>query len=829
MTTNLNITKTIHHYKETIVIILVTIIFFIPVLFQDKTAYAFDVLYSFLPWSSYVEDNQPNNKLITDPINVFYPARHHFHKQIKKGILPFWNKLNFCGRMSSPNTNPLLLGLYTFLPTTIAHDVLLILLLCFTGLFSYKYLKFLKLKSIAALIGALTWMFNGYVMVWFEFENVSLIAFSLPVFLYVFEKWLVARGWRPFLLIVGAFALILSTGYTHLIVYQGLFIIAYTIIRLFSQYHIIRIKLLSKSFLFICIAFLFALLLNVNMIIKEFGNYKSGQRKPQYTKALFQETGQLPGRYLVTLLFPDFFGSPARDLCFTPKTTPNQSYNNYNELCIYVGIMSFFLALASLICINSRIVAFYWITALLSLLMAMGSPLYLILVRIIPGLGLSTPTRVLYLWGFSLSILAAFGADNLLRKKMPKVCKICLSFTWIFIGIIMTGVFFIMQFPKAISWAIGNNDWIFNTNSVTILKQHFSLTSQILFPSLILGVLSCLLLITLLFSKNSKNKFIILCMCLVVIAFDLISFGMTYNTFAPRNIAFPPTKGVLYLQKDPSPYRILTFGNFLHNSFAPFEIEDIGGYSSFYSQRYGNYLHLCQKKKHAIENGKYNRWVSFSSFGSPLFDLVNCKYVLTPLSLDIDLSHLQLVYTNEIKIYKNNKAFSRAFFVPTYILCETEDAIIDFLDSATSEVLKRTVALEKKPATNFPSSEYNKNEIFVDNTPVNIVSYSSHKIVLQYKALKNGFIVLSDMYHPFWKVKVNGKNREIIRGNYIMRAIPIKTGDNLITLQFKPTAFIIGFYMSLIGWVVLFCIFLFPKIIRLKTLIQSGILSLKKA
>ena len=144
---------------------------------------------------------------------------------------------------------------------------------------------------------------------------------------------------------------------------------------------------------------------------------KSGQRKPIPYNELYDKTGQLPAKYLLTMLFPDLFGSPAANVTtkfkgqtpvFTPMADKQQKYNNYNELCVYAGIIPLLLALFCSIHFRRKpFIQFFLISFFLCLLMAMGSVIYYPLYKFIPGLDLSTPTRILYLLGFSISILAA--------------------------------------------------------------------------------------------------------------------------------------------------------------------------------------------------------------------------------------------------------------------------------------------------------------------------------------------------------------------------------------------------------------------------------------
>jgi len=80
------------------------------------------------------------------------------------------------------------------------------------------------------------------------------------------------------------------------------------------------------------------LLLSLGFIITASQQIANANRSAIPFSSLFRATGALPWRYLVTLLFPNFFGNPTLGFAFTPRPQPPQPYNNFNELCIYAGI-----------------------------------------------------------------------------------------------------------------------------------------------------------------------------------------------------------------------------------------------------------------------------------------------------------------------------------------------------------------------------------------------------------------------------------------------------------------------------------------------------------
>jgi hypothetical protein len=774
-----------------------TLIFFIPVIFQHKTFYAFDILRQHLPWTSTAPEPRPNNTLICDPINIFYPYYVFLKSSLQEGILPFWNTSLFCGLPFSLPSHPIVILLYSLFPTTTAHDLLLGLHLLGAGIFTYLYLREIGLRKLPALIGGTSWMFNGYVMVWFEFENVLLMAFSLPLTLFLIERWLRLRTKAAFVLLITAVSLSIAVHYAHLLIYQFLFLGIYVVYRCLarkSQGEAILRGADWKGGVTVLVAFLIGMAVCTNFFVSHFFAFEGSQRQPSSFEALFSEVGQLPLNYLVTLLFPDFFGSPTSPLCFTPGS---KAYNNYNELCIYVGIGTLFLVVATLPFLRKRYIGFFWLTTLASITMAMGSLLYYPMVRFVPGLNLSTPTRILYLFGFVMSILAALGAEELQACKEGKRGLILTA--WALLLGVGIAVALCVQTRSGVVWA---TDTAVDLSRIQpALLAHFHILSNVILKPLLLTAISLYLLLGVMFVRREKQRNIFLGLLLVLLAYDLMSFGSSYNTVSPKAMAYPKTGAIEFLQKDRSLYRVITFGNFLSNAFVPFDIQDVGGYSSFYSRRYGEYLHLTQRGLDVSPPKQYSRWVFFRYFGSSLLDLLNVKYLLTPATEQIQSSKLELVYDDEIRIYRNRDCFPRIFFVSEYVHQDDAKDAYETVGRFSAEDFRKTVVVENLP----PSNYLLRDGIQERATQAKIipVAYQANRIELDVSAPTRGFLVISDAYHPRWEAKIDGREASVMRANYVMRAVPVPAGDHRVTLFFRPDVLILGFVITALGWTAL--------------------------
>ena len=246
----------------------------------------------------------------------------------------------------------------------------------------------------------------------------------------------------------------------------------------------------------------------------------------------------------------------------------------------------------------------------------------------------------------------------------------------------------------------------------------------------------------------------------------------------------------------------MSLGPFFHNSFEAYDIADIGGYHSFYHRRYAEYLHLSQYGSHIPLPEKFSRWVTFRSFGSPLLDLINTKYVLLPPNLVVNNPRLKLRYDKEIKIYENIYAFPRLFFVKDYKFCKSREEAYKILGTFTLEDFKQKVILESLPTNSAAKQERVTNTEHV--SCIELISYNPNRIDLSVSTNQRGFIVLSDSYNTDWKATVDKKQTDVLRANYIMRAIPIDAGIHRIEFTFEPELLISGFLITITGWIGIF-------------------------
>ena len=250
------------------------------------------------------------------------------------------------------------------------------------------------------------------------------------------------------------------------------------------------------------------------------------------------------------------------------------------------------------------------------------------------------------------------------------------------------------------------------------------------------------------------------------------------NQYQPR----PVDKAIL-ADKDPN-YRVLDIAvNTFNDSHTSYHHKTIGGYSAAKLQRYQDIIDYfiypeMQSIGQALENSPTLSAIEESLSKQKVLNMLNTKYVI--------------VQANAAPV--NNKyAYGNAWFVKDYELVETPDEELLGLKQIDP---KETAVISK----DFESIIQDKGFNFDENATIQLTSYAPNKLEYKTSAANEQLAVFSEVYYPKgWNVSVDGNKTDLLRADYILRAMIVPAGEHTITFEYKPESYYMGAKVSAIS------------------------------
>ena len=172
----------------------------------------------------------------------------------------------------------------------------------------------------------------------------------------------------------------------------------------------------------------------------------------------------------------------------------------------------------------------------------------------------------------------------------------------------------------------------------------------------------------------------------------------------------------------------------------------------------------------------------FPSYRSRMADLLGLRFIATGVPIEqmdplLQPGDLNLVQrTPDGYVYENPNALPRVMFATA---ARTADFAALLAGGQWPEVdPTQTVLVENAPADAAPRPA----------GTVRILSYANTEIVILADSQAGGYVVLNDIWQPWWFVQVDGAPAELLRANVIFRAVAVPAGRHIVRFDFRPLA-----------------------------------------
>ena len=250
------------------------------------------------------------------------------------------------------------------------------------------------------------------------------------------------------------------------------------------------------------------------------------------------------------------------------------------------------------------------------------------------------------------------------------------------------------------------------------------------------------------------------------------------NQYQPR-----PVDQAILADKDPN-YRVLDISvNTFNDSHTSYHHKTIGGYSAAKLQRYQDIIDYfiypeMQSIGKTLESSPTLSAMEESLSKQTVLNMLNTKYVI--------------VHANSAPV--NNKyAYGNAWFVKDYELVNTPDEELLGL----KQIDPRESAVISKE---FESVIQDKGFNFDENATIQLTSYAPNKLEYKTSAANEQLAVFSEIYYPKgWNVYIDGNKTDLLRADYILRAVIVPAGEHTVTFEYKPESYYMGARISAIS------------------------------
>lgn len=696
----------------------------------------------FAPWNQYDKYAGPvKNNAMPDVVTQIYPWKHFVISELKGGRLPLWNPNNFSGNPALANFQTAVFSpftlLYFILPFIDAWSLTVLLQPLLAGIFTYFLTREMRVSRAGAVVSALGFMFSGFIVVWMAYGTLSMAVAFLPFILLSIEKFL-RKNDRRFLIFAGlAITFSLFSGHFQ----TSLYVLITSFV--FILYRLAAGKKL-KDAVFACLALLGGCVLALPQIIPTFVLYNQSFRS---SNAIVD--GGIPLYYLITSFAPDFFGSPV---------TRNDWVGFYAERASFIGIIPFLLAGFSFFRIRSHYVLFFVGLSLVSLILALDTPLQVLLSMTgIPVLSSSNPTRIIVLWSFAMSILAGFGYDYLGEAISKKTFRHILYVVVTVIAIV------------TLAWLSVNVFRLLPADKAHIAERNLIIPTFIL----TLGIFAIFLQF---FNKRIRKQAFFLWLIILLIALDSFRFAQKWMPFDSTAILFPDVPVISAMQRLEGTGRV--FGGFGTEVQTYYGVRSVEGYDPLYIKRYGEFIKAATTGRYTVPERSFVGIDRQAKSTEKVLNFLSVSLLFQPKSqLFVNYAYpvwgrpdiYKTVYEDDLFLLYHNTTmlpFARLSYAYEFFT-DSRKLLARFYEPAFP--YKTTTLLEEDPSL---SDMIQKNA----TGSAEIVSMEPTQIKVRVSSTSEGLLFLPTPYYPNWHATVNGQATHIYQADYAFQAIKIPKG-----------------------------------------------------
>jgi hypothetical protein len=177
----------------------------------------------------------------------------------------------------------------------------------------------------------------------------------------------------------------------------------------------------------------------------------------------------------------------------------------------------------------------------------------------------------------------------------------------------------------------------------------------------------------------------------------------------------------------------------------------------------------------------------FPSYRSLLADMMGLRYIVSSIPVGRIDANLQpgdlrfLARTPDGYVYENPRALPRVMFATNWLAADF-DWLIE-TGSWPDFDPRRTVLLEAEAGVMPPPP---RSAIECPRAVARLALYENTVVEVDADSVCGGYVVLNDVWHPWWTATIDGQPADLLGANVLFRAVEVTPGRHRVRFEFKP-------------------------------------------
>jgi hypothetical protein len=476
----------------------------------------------------------------------------------------------------------------------------------------------------------------------------------------------------------------------------------------------------------------------------------------------------------------------------------------------YVGLVTSVLALLALVLVKNRAKWFLFVAVLFATVVSFGKflpVLYGPMFKLFPYFNkFRVPVMVLIVQQLGLVLLMSIGLEELLtrlREGRPPSWLGAARMKWITLAAVIMCIVILLA-SGGIKDSVAQSGAVRAKVDSQWLEFAGSAFANGLLVTMIIAAAICFAIFLALSRRVLPNTLVLVFTVLALIDFFI----------ADRNVLHPErgwsgTQKIIMgkevreeLQKRDEIVNFLTRDSTYFRLF-PAPAQQLGKWSHsvypFNENRYMAFGIYSVGGYHAAKLKVYQDVMDamFASFNAGVYpaaivDMLNAKYIYSLFPLFRDEPSFPLVASGDNRyLYENKNACPRVFCVDTFRVLPQEEALRSL--RAPGFDPSREVILNEAPSIRPESAE---------GSSARITEYALNAVTIRAHLERPCILVMSEIYYPDWHASVDGKETQILRADYCLRAVALGAGDHEIRLRISSRVLRVSLIASIVSFAV---------------------------